>query len=176
MLQLQSRLGPGKAQPPRSGKGGVLDTAAFKGRTWVTRKGVFVDRIACAWLIRRFIDPAAGFRFVAGKQHTPGPKEVRFDMFEGEFTHEGDRCSFEVFQDRFFPKDPALASIGRIVHDLDLKDAKFGLPETAGFGGLLSGVAAAYKSDEDRLRAGGALFDHLYAFFNSARKATGRRG
>ena len=106
----------------------------------MTRKGVFVDRIACAWLIGRFIDPAAAFRFVAGKaQHKPGAKEVRFDMFEGEFTHEGDRCSFEVFLDRVFPKDRALAEIGKIVHDLDLKDARFGLPETAGFGSLLVG-------------------------------------
>jgi hypothetical protein len=154
----------------------MLDIAAFKGRTWVTRQGVFVDRIACMWLIRRFIDPAAAFRFVAGKQHKPGAKEVRFDMFEGEFTHEGDRCSFEVFLDRFLPKDRALAEIGKIVHDLDLKDARFGLPEAAGFGSLLSGVASAYTSDEDRLAAGGALFDHLYAFFNSTTKNAGRRG
>jgi hypothetical protein len=176
MLQLQSRLGQSKAQPARSAKGTMLDIAAFKGRTWVTRQGVFVDRIACMWLIRRFIDPAAAFRFVAGKQHKPGAKEVRFDMFEGEFTHEGDRCSFEVFLDRFLPKDRALAEIGKIVHDLDLKDARFGLPEAAGFGSLLSGVASAYTSDEDRLAAGGALFDHLYAFFNSTTKNAGRRG
>lgn len=176
MLQLQSRLGPAKVQPTRSGKGAIFDLAAFKGRTWVTRQGVFVDRIACSWLIRRFIDPAAGFRFVTGKQHTPGPKEVRFDMFEGEFTHEGDRCSFEVFLERFFPKDAALSEIGRIVHDLDLKDAKFGLPETAGVGGLLCGVASANKSDEDRLKVGGVLFDHLYAFFKSTTKNAGRRG
>jgi hypothetical protein len=101
---------------------------------------------------------------------------VRFDMFEGEFTHEGDRCSFEVFLDRFFPKDRALASIGRIVHDLDLKDAKFGLPETAGVGSLLEAVASTNKTDEDRLEAGGALFDHLYAFFNSTPMSAGRRG
>ncbi len=175
-LQLQSRLGPRTAQATRHGKGTGLDAADFKGRTWVSRKGVFVDRIACAWLIRRFIDPAATFRFVAGKHHVPGPGEVRFDMFEGEFTHEGDRCSFEVFLDRFFPKDRALAEIGRIVHDLDLKDARFGLPETAGFGSLLSGIALAHKSDEDRLRVGGELFDHLYAFFDSTSKNAGRRG
>ena len=92
---------------------------------------MFVDRIACAWLIRRFIDPAAGFRFVAGNHHKAAAGEVRFDMFEGDFTHEGDRCSFEVLLDRFFPKDRALSGIGKIVHDLDLKDGKFGLPETA---------------------------------------------
>ena len=176
MLQLQSRLVPPKTQPARSGQGTALDASDFKGRTWVTRKGIFVDRIACAWLIRRFIDPTAAFRFVAGKHHVPGSKEVRFDMFEGEFTHEGDRCSFEVFLDRFLPKDRALAEIGKIVHDLDLKDARFGSPEAAGLGSLLSGVASAYTSDEGRLAAGGALFDHLYAFFNRTPKSAGRRG
>src|SRR5205823_11106796 len=68
----------------------------YRGRTWVTRKDIHVDRMACAWLIRRFIDPKAKFRFVPGKTHIPKNGEVRFDMFEGEFTHEGDRCSFEV--------------------------------------------------------------------------------
>ena len=66
------------------------------GRTWVTREGVHVDRIASAWLIRRFIDPEASFKFVPSKGYQPGPGELRFDMFEAEFTHEGDRCTFEV--------------------------------------------------------------------------------
>ena len=66
------------------------------GRTWVTRPGVHVDRIASAWLIRRFIDPEARFKFVPGKGYEPEPGEIRFDMFEAEFTHEGDRCTFEV--------------------------------------------------------------------------------
>ena len=66
------------------------------GRTWVTREGVHVDRIASAWLIRRFIDPEASFKFVPSKGYPPQPGEVRFDMYEAEFTHEGDRCTFEV--------------------------------------------------------------------------------
>jgi hypothetical protein len=74
----------------------VTATRALKDRTWVTRQGVHVDRIACAWLIRRFIDPGARFRLVSGKGYAPGFGELRFDMFEAEFTHEGDRCSFEV--------------------------------------------------------------------------------
>ena len=65
------------------------DLGDLRGRTWVTRKGVYVDRIACAWLIRRFIDPDAQFRFVSGKGYRPRTGELRFDMFEGEFTHEG---------------------------------------------------------------------------------------
>lgn len=172
MLQLESRLGPSTAHPSRKGKERALKIADFKGRTWVTRKGVFVDRIACAWLIRRFIDAHAAFRFVATKQHKASADEVRFDMFDGEFTHEGDLCSFEVFLKRFFPKDRILAEIGKIVHDLDLKDTKFRSPETAGVGSLLAGVAAAHTADEDRLQAGGALFDHLHAYFSREKGAS----
>ncbi|MDC0685371.1 chromate resistance protein [Sorangium sp. wiwo2] len=70
--------------------------AEVRGRTWVTRKNIHVDRIASAWIIRRFLDPEACFKFVSGKGYSPEPGELRFDMFEAEFTHEGDRCTFEV--------------------------------------------------------------------------------
>ena len=79
---------------------GDHDPHGSHGRTWVTRKGVHVDRIASAWLIRRFIDPQARFRFVPAKGYVPETGELRFDMFEAEFTHEGDRCTFEVLLDR----------------------------------------------------------------------------
>ena len=80
------------------------------GRTWVTREGVHVDRIASAWLIRRFIDPEASFKFVPSKGYPPQPGELRFDMFEAEFTHEGDRCTFEVLLERARLDDSALRS------------------------------------------------------------------
>jgi hypothetical protein len=137
----------------------------LRGRTWVTRKGVYVDRIACAWLIRRFIDPDAQFRFVSGRGYRPRAGELRFDMFEGEFTHEGDLCSFEVLSKRFFREDQALVHIGKVIHDLDFKDAKFKKPETAGIGGLMEGLAAAHKPDEARLDRGKAIFDVLYEYF-----------
>ena len=86
-------------------------------------------------------------------------------MFEGEFTHEGDLCSFEVLVQRFAGQDKALAQIGKIVHDLDLKESKFKKPETAGISALLDGIVAAHKSDEARLDRGSALFDNLYEFF-----------
>jgi hypothetical protein len=174
MLQLDSRLGQ-----PRSAKSGhsreaPLDPSDFKAKTWVTRKGVFVDRIACAWFIRKFIDRAARFRFVSGKNFKPKPGDVRFDMFEGDFTHEGDLCSLEVLVQRFFTKNRALAEIGKIVHDLDLKDGKFRKPETAGIGSLIEGVALTHPGDEERLAAGAAIFDQLYACFNSNQKKTSR--
>jgi len=141
------------------------DPARLSGRTWVTRRGVYVDRIACAWLISRFMDPGAQFRFVSGKGYRPRTGEVCFDMFDGEFTHRGDLCSFEVLVNQFFPNDQALAEIGKIIHDLDLKDAKFKMPETAGIGGLIDGLASAHKSDEARLERGRAMFDDLYEYF-----------
>src|SRR3546814_5136461 len=83
--------------PDVSGPGAPeLTPAELKRRVWVTRRHVHVDRIASAWLIRRFIDPEASFKFVEGKGYVPEPDELRFDMADAEFTHEGDRCSFET--------------------------------------------------------------------------------
>ncbi|HVG44561.1 MAG TPA: chromate resistance protein ChrB domain-containing protein, partial [Longimicrobium sp.] len=138
----------------------------LRGRTWVTRSGVFVDRIASAWLIRRFVDPEAHFRFIGEAKHRPAPDEVRFDMFEAEFTHEGDRCTFEVLLERLgLHDDGALAAVAEVVHDIDLKDGKFGRPETPGIELLLAGIARAEPDDERRIERGAALFDALYASF-----------
>ncbi|MBL9045203.1 MAG: chromate resistance protein [Myxococcales bacterium] len=137
----------------------------FQGRVWVTRKGVHVDRIACAWLIRRFIDDTPKFKFVPGKDYQPQPSEVRFDMFEAEFTHEGELCSFEVFLKRLHIDDPALHAIAEIIHDIDLKDSKFARAETAGVASLILGIAQLHREDEARIAQGSALFDALYEFF-----------
>ncbi|HLY38336.1 MAG TPA: chromate resistance protein ChrB domain-containing protein [Candidatus Binatia bacterium] len=137
----------------------------YRGRTWVTRKGVHIDRIASAWLVRRFVDPDAEFKFVPARGYRPESGELRFDMFEAEFTHDGDRCTFEVIIARFGLDDPALRPLGEIVHDIDLKDAKFGRPELAGVDALITGVATAHRDDEQRLARGGAVFDALYEYF-----------
>jgi hypothetical protein len=134
-----------------------------RGRTWVTREGIFVDRIASAWLIRRFIDPEARFRFVAPEGYRPKRGELRFDMFEAEYTHEGDRCTFETLLRRFELEDPALLQIAEVVHDIDLKDDKFGREEAVGIERVLAGIAAACPDDDSRLVRGAALFDDLYA-------------
>jgi hypothetical protein len=139
--------------------------AEFCGRTWVTRQGVKVDRVACAWLIGRFIDPEAKFKFVAPKGYVPTAGELRFDMFDAEFTHEGDRCSFEVLLQRMGLDQPGLRAIGEIIHDIDLKDAKFQREETAGVAHLLDGLCRAHARDEDRIARGSALFDDLVSFF-----------
>jgi hypothetical protein len=91
-------------------------------------------------------------------------------MFEGEITHEGDRCSLEVLLGRAGIANPALQAIAEIVHDIDLKDAKFGREETAGIASLLSGVVATNPSDEKRVAQGEAIFDNLYQYFRSKRE------
>ena len=145
--------------------GGVpagVELARPHGAIWVTRKGVFVDRIASAWLIRRFIDPEATFRFAAGERARRAAGEFRFDMFEGEFTHVGDRCTFEVLLDRFGLVDQGLQAIAEIVHDIDLKDEKFGRPEAPGVKAMIAGIAEETRDDAERIARGSALFDALY--------------
>ena len=141
----------------------------LQGKTWVTRKGIHVDRMASAWLVRRFIDPNAKFKFVSPKGYKPLPNEFRFDMFEAEFTHEGDRCTFEVLMERVGLNDPALGPIAEIVHDIDLKDSKFGRQETLGIDRLIAGIAMAHKDDEIRMTRGAAVFDDLYEYFKRKR-------
>jgi hypothetical protein len=139
----------------------------LSGRVWVTRQGVQIDRIASAWLIRRFIDSNAVFKFVPGKGYAPQPSEIRFDMFEAEYTHEGDRCTFEVLLLRAELRDPALKDIAEIVHDIDLKDGKFERDEAAGIGRLIVGIAMAEKDDEQRIARGAEIFDGLYESFRT---------
>lgn len=166
---VEARVTEGKAMTDESTRASDSATADLKGRTWVTRKGVHVDRIACAWLIRRFIDPDAVIRFVPGKGYVPKEGELRFDMFEGEFTHEGDRCSFEVLLTRAGLSDPALQAIAEIVHDIDLKDGKFGREEATGIAHLIAGIAVANQDDEQRIAQGAPVFDNLYQYFHRRR-------
>ena len=146
-----------------------------RGAMWVTRKDVHVDRIASAWLIRRFIDPKARFKFVAPKGYRPQPGELRFDMFEAEYTHEGEACTFETLTERFGLTDPALRVIGEIVHDIDYKEPMFGRPETAGVERLVGGIAAQHAEDTARLTLGAALFDALHAGLAEAPKPAADR-
>jgi hypothetical protein len=141
------------------------DPRQVSGGTWVTRRGVHVDRIACAWLIRRFLDPPARFAFVSPRDYAPRPGEIRFDMYDAEFTHDGDRCTFEVLLDEAGIKDPALRAIGEVVHDIDLKDAKFGRPEAPGVARLIVGIAAAHRDDTRRIERGSEIFEDLYRAF-----------
>jgi len=147
----------------------VIRREDLRGRTWVTRKGIHVDRMGSAWLIRRFIDPEARFKFVSARGHQPEPGEIRFDMFEAEFTHEGDRCTFEILLERIGLTEPGLGPIAEIVHDIDLKDSKFERQETPGIECLITGIAMAHKDDETRLGRASAVFNDLYEYFRRKR-------
>jgi len=166
--ELESQL-----HPTQPGIGEAVPAKArveeLRGRTWITRKGIHVDRMASGWIIRRFIDPEARFKFVPARGYKPESGEIRFDMFEAEFTHEGDLCTFEVLLDRSALADRALQAIAEIVHDIDLKDAKFCRQETIGIELLIAGIALAHRDDEARLARASAVFDDLYEYFKRKR-------
>ncbi len=137
------------------------------GAVWVTREGVFVDRIASAWLIRRFIDRKATFKFVRGPRYAPRANEIRFDMFDGEYTHRGERCTFETLLYAFSLTSPALGVIAEIVHDIDLKDDRYRRPEADGIAQVLHGLVLAQLDDRKRLKAGAQIFESLFAQFDA---------
>ena len=129
-----------------------------RGQTWVTRPDVHVDRIASAWLIKRFIDPKARFLFGESRDGA-----VSFDMFEGDYTHEGDRCTFETLLQRFgLEHDEALRAIAEMVHDVDIKDEKFGREETPGFARMIAGIVKRNARDAARIEGGTELLNDLY--------------
>ena len=107
---------------------------------------------------------------MSGKGYRPDQGELRFDMFEAEFTHEGDKCTFEVLLERGGLNDPALSAIAEIVHDIDLKDDKFGRTEVAGIRTLIEGIAVATKDDLERITRGTEVFNSLYEYFKKRRR------
>lgn len=156
VAQVEARLKAPRETPARPAPGRLP-------RVWVTRREVFVDRIASGWLIRRFIAPDARFKFVDPEGYGPAPGEARFDMYEGEYTHEGDRCTFETLVARFGLRDPGLAVIGQIVHDIDCKGVASDRAEAPGVERVLAGIARQHPNDAARMDAGAAFFDSLYA-------------
>ena len=148
---------------PRAGKARRPPLAAkqFRGRTWVTRPRPHVDRLATAWLIRRFIDPKARFRFAPPDRFPKGA--VSFDAPDAAFGHQGEACTFETVLERFGLKDPRLAAMAEIVHDIDLRDERFGREETRGLDLALRSLRAAIADDQALLAQGLVLFDGLYA-------------
>jgi len=144
---------------------GQQQSGSYSGRTWVTRTGVHVDRIASAWVIRRFIDSQARFKFVAGKGYRQETGELRFDMFDAEFTHEGNLCTFEVLLEKSGITDRALRRLAEIVHDIDLKESKFAHPETAGLALVINAICVRYKEDSARIERATSVLDDLYEYF-----------
>jgi hypothetical protein len=153
-----------------TGKTAPLRPAEMTGKVWITRRDIHVDRIACAWLIKRFIDPRAVLKFVPTKHYEPRANEFRYDMQDGEFTHEGNRCSFETLLARWGQSDPALTAIAEIIHDIDLKDGKYRRAETSGIAHVISGICRTQGDDDTRVARGAELFDHVYEQFRRRRK------
>lgn len=139
---------------------------------WATRPGCHVDRLACAWLIRRFIDPAAQFVFVEDADGAP-TDAILFDMRGVQLSHHGGSCTFETFLSVYGLSDEALIDISRIVHEADLADELFDAPEAPGLDALLTGLGLSH-SDEEMLDLGYKLFDGLYALRRRANDTTSR--
>jgi hypothetical protein len=136
---------------------------AYKGKLWLTRKRPFIDRMASAWLVRRFIDKSASFDFIDEKDlDAVGKDSVVFDMREGDFTHTGDMCTFEVLIKSFVFRDKILRKMAEIVHNLDMKDDKYNATEAKGLEDILTGIRKTAKDDRDALERGMQVFEMLY--------------
>jgi hypothetical protein len=127
---------------------------------WATRAGVHVDRAACAWLLHRFVDPAAEFVFVDDPDEVPADATA-FDMRGVELSHHGGDCSFETILRRYRLDDPVLWDLARIVHEADLADERYDAPEAPGLDVLLRGLSMV-AADQEVLALAERLFDGLY--------------
>ena len=114
---------------------------------WATRRGCHVDRTACVWLIRRYVDPEAEFFFVGDPEEAPEDAEL-FDVAGARLSHHGDACSFETFLVEYELGDPILAEIAEIVHDADLMDEKYGRLEADGLDRIIRGMQLTIPDDE----------------------------
>ena len=175
LRHLEERIEGTSRQPEparQSGHSGRL--SSFQDRVWITRPRPGVDRMASAWLIRRFIDRQARFGFAPDREAVPD-HGVPFDMFGVEFSHQGGGCTFETLCSRFDINGPALQRIAAIVHDLDLKDGRFGAPECSTVAAMIDGLQLADHNDDALLEQGMTLFDSLYRSFEQSSRTTGPR-
>jgi len=130
---------------------------------WATRRGCHVDRTACAWLIKRFVDPEATFAFFEDPMEAPDDAEL-FDVAGARLSHRGEDCSFETFLKEYSLEDPVLAEIAEIVHDADLMDEKYGRPESEGLDAIIRGMQLDLPDDLTLLSRTEAIFDGLYTY------------
>ncbi len=136
----------------------------YQGKIWVTRRNPFVDRMASAWLIKQFVDKEAVFQFMEEREMANLDNNmILFDVRGGEFTHVGDRCTFEIVLKSFGLKDKGLTKIAELIHEIDLKDGKYASPEAKGIEEILMGIRKMSKDDADALERGMAVFEPLYA-------------
>lgn len=164
---LNTRFSPDE---PHATKGRVplREKARYRGRTWATREHLWIDRVASAWLIRRFIDPKAKFLWLKKPKDCP-KAVVGFDFDGAEFTHIGARVTFEVLAASFgLDQDRAIARLGALVHYLDVGGVA--VPEAAGFAAIMAGARSQQTNDDKLLQAIGAVLDNLYAAYSEPSK------
>jgi hypothetical protein len=172
--QLEGRTSAKNRTNPSPVSAGSGKAASYQGRLWTTRPRPGVDRMSSAWLIRRFIDPQARFSFAADRHAVP-EGSVPFDMFGVDFSHQGDGCTFETLCALFGIGEPGISRIAAIVHDLDIKDERFGAPEAATVGAMIEGLQLAYADDDELLAQGMTLFDSLYRSYERVMRSGGPR-
>lgn len=145
------------------------DPAQYQGRLWATRRHLWVDRVASAWLIQRFIDPHARFLWLDSPASCP-EDALGFDFDGARFTHVGERVTFEVLMASFgLDADRGLARLGAMVHALDVGGTP--VAEASGFEAMLSGARARLQDDDAVLAEAGTVLDSLYAHFSASRRA-----
>jgi hypothetical protein len=132
---------------------------------WATRRGCHVDRTACAWLIKRFVDPEADFAFFKDPEEAQEGAEL-FDVAGARLSHRGEDCSFETFLKEYFLKDPVLVEIAEIVHDADLMDEKYGRPESEGLDAIVRGMQLALANDHVLTYHTDVLYEGLYNYLS----------
>lgn len=132
---------------------------------WATRRHLHIDRTACAWLIRRFIDPEARFVFVDDPDDVP-LGATPFDMRGVGLGHLEGRCSFESILMRHSLDDPALERIGRVVHEADVGDERYDAPEAPGMDALIRGLALDARDDDHLIALTAPIYDALYALWS----------
>jgi hypothetical protein len=130
---------------------------------WATRQGCHVDRTACVWLIRRFVDPGASFAYFGDPAEAPEEAEL-FDVVGARLSHRGEDCSFETFLKEYELEDQVLHEIAEIVHDADLMDEKYARPESEGLDAIVRGMQLSLPDDQTLTRHTDSLYDGLYAY------------
>ena len=130
---------------------------------WATRRGCHVDRTACIWLIRRFLDPEASFAFFGDPAEAPEGAEL-FDVVGARLSHRGEDCSFETFLSEYDLEDPVLGEIAEIVHDADLMDEKYARPESEGLDAIVRGMQLSLPDDHTLIGYTDVLYEGLYAY------------
>jgi hypothetical protein len=137
---------------------------------WITRENIKVDRVACPWLIRRFVDPNAEFLFVAENELLERARREGATPFDAtrlpevRLNHRGERCTFEAILEDFNLTDPALQRLGQIVRAADVKGQEHAAPEGLGLRAIAEGFSRLGMSDAERLRLEFPLYDALYAY------------